>query len=253
MNASKLAQPARIFLATQARLGRWLILGTILAAHGGAYLALKASMVPTIIAPPEPREIFAMLIAPPTPPQPQVTPPQPAPPPPEPVPPPPKPVVQKPKPKPKPKRAEPVIPAPVLPPSETAITQEAVEPVVEPTPPAPAVVQADPAPPAPVAAPVAAPPPAGPRTISAVEYLVPPQPAYPPLSRRAGESGQVLLRILVNQAGRPEKVEVQKSSGYTRLDDAARAAAMRARFKPHRENGSAVAVYALVPVNFSIQ
>lgn len=68
-----------------------------------------------------------------------------------------------------------------------------------------------------------------------------------------GEEGKVMLRVLVNDRGRPEKVDVQKSSGFARLDEAARQAAMRAMFKPHLEDGKPVAVYALIPINFSIQ
>ena len=68
-----------------------------------------------------------------------------------------------------------------------------------------------------------------------------------------GEEGKVMLRVLVSDSGRPEKVDVQKSSGFARLDEAARQAAMRAMFKPHLEDGRPVAVYALIPINFSIQ
>jgi len=94
---------------------------------------------------------------------------------------------------------------------------------------------------------------ATPKTISGVEYIQPPQPEYPPLSRRMREEGKVLLRILVNEKGRPARVDIQKPSGSARLDEAARQAAMRALFKPHLEDGRPVAVFALVPVNFSIQ
>ncbi|HEX8886482.1 MAG TPA: energy transducer TonB, partial [Noviherbaspirillum sp.] len=111
---------------------------------------------------------------------------------------------------------------------------------------APAAPPAPPAPPAPAA-------PAPPKTVSGVEYVQPPQPDYPPIAKRMGEEGKVMLRVLVSERGRPEKVDVQKSSGYARLDEAARQAAMRAVFKPHLEDGRPVAVYALIPINFSIQ
>lgn len=92
-----------------------------------------------------------------------------------------------------------------------------------------------------------------PRTISGVEYIQPPQPEYPPLSRRMREEGKVLLRILVDEKGHPERVEIHTPSGFARLDEAARQAAKRALFKPHLENGRPVPVFALVPVNFSLQ
>jgi protein TonB len=120
---------------------------------------------------------------------------------------------------------------------------------MEPEPQAAAAQAAPAAPPAP-AAPAA---PAPPKTVSGVEYIQPPQPDYPPIAKRMGEEGRVMLRVLVSDRGRPEKVDVQKSSGFVRLDEAARQAAMRAMFKPHLEDGKPVAVYALIPINFAIQ
>ncbi len=92
-----------------------------------------------------------------------------------------------------------------------------------------------------------------PKTISSgVEYIRQPQPEYPPIARRKEEQGNVILRVLVNDKGHPEQVEIQKSSGFLRLDEAARQAALRALFKPHIENGQAIAVYAIVPISFHL-
>jgi protein TonB len=102
------------------------------------------------------------------------------------------------------------------------------------------------------AAPQAAAAPAIPKTVSGVEYIQAPQPEYPPLARRANEQGKVMLKVLVNERGRPEQVDVAQSSGWPRLDEAARQAALRALFKPHLEDGKPIAVYAMVPINFSI-
>ncbi|HYD81890.1 MAG TPA: energy transducer TonB [Paucimonas sp.] len=98
----------------------------------------------------------------------------------------------------------------------------------------------------------AAPAPAVPKPVSGVQYLQPPQADYPPLSRRLGEQGKVLLRVLVNEKGRAERVELQRSSGHPRLDDAARAAVMRALFNPYIEDGRAIPVYVVVPVDFAL-
>lgn len=108
--------------------------------------------------------------------------------------------------------------------------------------------------PAPVILASAAPaPPAVPRTISSgVEYIHAPQPVYPQLSRRMGEQGKVILRILVNEKGLPDQVLVQTSSGSPRLDEAGRQAALRALFKPYLEDGRAVAVFVIVPLNFQL-
>jgi protein TonB len=102
------------------------------------------------------------------------------------------------------------------------------------------------------AAPAAPSVPAMPKTVSGVEYIQAPQPEYPPLAKRNGEQGKVMLRVLVNERGRPERVEIAQSSGSPRLDEAARQAAMRALFKPHLEDGRAIAVFAMVPINFSL-
>ena len=105
-----------------------------------------------------------------------------------------------------------------------------------------------PAAPAPVSAAVT-----GPKTLtSGVEYLQAPQPVYPPMARRLGEQGKVILRVLVNERGIPDQVVVQTSSGSARLDEAGRQAALRSLFKPHVEDGRAVAVYVIVPLNFQL-
>jgi protein TonB len=142
------------------------------------------------------------------------------------------------------------LPPAVIPPPNVQIS---IEPAISTAPPvaaapekAPAPVAAAPAAPAPVAA-------ATPKTItSGVEYIQPPQPVYPPQSRRMGEQGKVVLRVLVNEKGLADQVVVQTSSGSTRLDEAGRAAAQRALFKPHLEDGRPVPVFVIVPLNFTL-
>ena len=92
-----------------------------------------------------------------------------------------------------------------------------------------------------------------PKTVSGVEYIRAPAPEYPRLSKRMGEEGEVLLRVLVNQHGRAERVDVKRSSGSPQLDEAARVAAMQALFKPHMEDGRPTAVYAVIPIKFAIE
>ena len=125
---------------------------------------------------------------------------------------------------------------------------------VPPAPPKP--VEAAPAVPSAPSAPaaVAAPPaqPAAPRLVTGVEYLRMPQPVYPSISRRLGETGIVTLRVLVSEKGVPEQATVQQSSGSTNLDEAGRQAALRSLFKPYMEDGKPVAVYVLVPINFKL-
>jgi protein TonB len=109
------------------------------------------------------------------------------------------------------------------------------------------------APPAPPAPPVAAPAaPAAPKLVTGVEYVRQPQPVYPSISRRLGETGVVTLRVLVSEKGTPEQATVQKTSGSTNLDEAGRQAALRSLFKPYMEDGKPVPVYVLVPINFKL-
>jgi protein TonB len=85
-----------------------------------------------------------------------------------------------------------------------------------------------------------------------VEYIKQPQVVYSPISRRMGEQGKVVLRVLVNDRGQPERVLVESSSGFPRLDESGRQAALRALFKPYMENGRPVTVEVLVPLNFQL-
>lgn len=94
--------------------------------------------------------------------------------------------------------------------------------------------------------------PTQPKLVSGVEYLQAPQADYPPLARRMGEEGKVSLLVLVNEKGRAEKVEIQKSSGSHRLDEAARSALMRALFKPYIEDGKALMMLATATISFSL-
>lgn len=137
-----------------------------------------------------------------------------------------------------------IAPPPVvnIAPAENAIRAVPPPAAVERLPAAPVLASAPPAPPA-----------SGPRTVSSgVEYIHAPQPVYPLLSRRIGEQGRVILRILVNEKGLPDQVLVQTSSGSARLDEAGRQAALRALFKPYMEDGRAVAVFVIVPLNFQL-
>ena len=119
-----------------------------------------------------------------------------------------------------------------------------------PTPPAPvapvAIVEAPPAPPAPAPPPKMIP-------ASAIQYLVPPEPEYPRLSRRNGESGTVIVRAFADEAGVPHLVQVERSSGFARLDEAAMAAVRQTRFKPYTEYGKPVAGWVRMPFPFELE
>ncbi len=130
---------------------------------------------------------------------------------------------------------EPLAPAPAAP----------ITTVAKPPPPAPPVEIA--APPAPAAPPAAATPPR-----FDADYLNNPAPAYPPLARRNGEQGRVLLRVLVAPDGRAQDVVLKASSGHERLDRAAIDAVRQWRFVPARLGAEPVAAWVVVPIAFSL-
>ncbi len=129
-----------------------------------------------------------------------------------------------------------------------AVAQPAVQvPAVTPTPAASAamVPAPPPTPPAPTLR--------SPISVSGVEYLTPPRAEYPISARRAGLEGKVVLRLLIDEKGLPQRADIRQSSGHARLDEAARSAALHALFKPHLEDGQPMPVYALVPISFSLK
>ncbi len=85
------------------------------------------------------------------------------------------------------------------------------------------------------------------------DYLDNPKPGYPTMSKRLGEQGKVLLRVLVNSKGFPDKVEIDKSSGFARLDNAALQAVERWKFVPARQGAQAVVASVIVPVSFILE
>lgn len=89
--------------------------------------------------------------------------------------------------------------------------------------------------------------------IEAVRYRRPPQVVYPPLSRRMGETGRVVVRVLVDTQGVPVEAIVAEPSRYTRLNDQAVQALLLARFEPYRVNGRAMSVTVLAPIVFTLE
>lgn len=153
----------------------------------------------------------------------------------------PEPPVEIPPPKPKPV----VKPLPKLPDPPPLMTVPAA---------APAPVEAAPLPSAP-AQPVAATPLAAVAVTAPVfnaETLENPPPPYPTRSRRLGEQGRVVLRVLVNPGGTADEVQIRDSSGHARLDEAARDTVLRWRFVPAKRGELAVPAWVLIPVSFRL-
>ncbi|WP_233864083.1 energy transducer TonB [Paraburkholderia adhaesiva] len=78
------------------------------------------------------------------------------------------------------------------------------------------------------------------------------QPDYPMLSKRRGETGTASVSFVVGLSGQIEDIRLQKSSGYSRLDDAALAAMRDSSCKPYKENGEPVRAAYTQPFDFSL-
>ena len=78
-------------------------------------------------------------------------------------------------------------------------------------------------------------------------------PVYPRASRRAGETGTVVLRIDVAVNGAVTSSAVAVSSGFARLDAAAQKAVQHWRFTPGTAGGAPTAMSLQVPIRFELQ
>lgn len=76
---------------------------------------------------------------------------------------------------------------------------------------------------------------------------------YPSFSRRRGEEGTVKLAIHIDKDGRVTSIDTVQSSGYSRLDKAARAAIEQALFKPATRNSKVIASIKQLSVRFDLR
>jgi len=143
-----------------------------------------------------------------------------------------------------------VPPPPYIPPPEIHIQQPPPQqaPIVVTTP----VKPAAPTPP-PVARAVEAPPHNSVRTPPVIDASRCEKPEYPPAARRFGETGTVVLRILVGVDGKVISSEVQTSSGSKRLDEAARQGLSLCRFKPGMADGKPEQAWATLRYAWKLQ
>ena len=156
-------------------------------------------------------------------------------------------------------------PPPPLPPERMPLPR--MEPVHAPTPPPRIAPTPSPLPATATATPIASMPmpavtavvdiapaatPAGRGETRTLAYDGPLDLRYPAASARQREQGTVLLNVLVDVDGRVQRIEIVRSSGHRRLDEAARAAVQRARFVPVLIDGQAQAAWGLVPIEFRL-
>lgn len=147
-------------------------------------------------------------------------------------------------PRPQPEKRRPPQPQPSPQLVAQAPVVSAAEPVAPPPPPAPAPVAEAP------------PRPAGPVTLGAELSVSCPErtpPRYPPLSRRLGEEGKVVLRVELDAQGGVSVAQIATASGFARLDEAALAAVRTWRCNPARRDGQPVRAVALQPFKFVLQ
>ncbi|MBN3255619.1 energy transducer TonB [Pectobacterium brasiliense] len=92
---------------------------------------------------------------------------------------------------------------------------------------------------------------AQPKQVASVGCVVP-QPDYPRRAKRLQQEGNVLVRLVISPEGRLIRHDIARSSGYDALDQAAIEAVAQARCTPYRENGQAITVMTIQPVNFRL-
>lgn len=218
---------------------RLVIVLAVVLFHVGALWALQSGLLRRAVELVVPVQVMAEFIEPA---QPQTEPPPPAPP-----------VVAPAPPKPRPRPAPPPLPQPVAAPTPEPATLAPAVPPEPPSPPAPVepvVAATPPAPPAPSA------PPAPPRVelpSSSADYLNNPRPPYPPLSKRLGEQGRVMVRVFIEVDGTASRAEIRQSSGFERLDQTALQTVQRWRYVPGKRAGVPEAMWFNVPINFVLE
>ena len=215
------------------------IAGSVLMFHALAIWALQAGLVMRAVEMIMPVEVLAQIIDLPTP---KVTPAPPKPP--EPV----KPVALIPKLVKQVAQAAPTLLA--VPDAIPTPHAPSVQPIAPPAPYTPAVPVA-------AAAAVATPAPPAPAKIvlpsSDADYLSNPKPPYPPMSKRLGEQGKAVIRVLIGADGLPQKAELRQSSGFERLDQSALATVMKWRYVPGKRDGVPEAMWFSVPISFILE
>ncbi|MBI2749759.1 MAG: energy transducer TonB [Burkholderiales bacterium] len=208
------------------------IVATVLLMHGAALWALQTGLLRRTLDLLVPAQVL------------EISPPAETPPPPTPV-------------------VRPQVTQPVHAPTPLAVTKAAPQP--SPDAPAPVVAAAESnAPERPVTtaavshtAVVAPPvPPAPPKLelpSSDADYLNNPKPPYPPLSKRMGEQGKVVIRTLIGVDGVAQDATIHQSSGFDRLDQAALATARKWRYVPGKRAGVPEAMWFIVPFSFVLE
>lgn len=90
--------------------------------------------------------------------------------------------------------------------------------------------------------------------ITQPEFRIPPSPpVYPPMARKRGHEGLVIIGAHVDIHGVPNKVEVISGSGTPSLDNAARQAVEKWRFVPPIRDGELAVSRIEIPIRFALK
>ena len=84
------------------------------------------------------------------------------------------------------------------------------------------------------------------------ELVVSVQPEYPEIARRAGVTGKVYVKILVDKTGKPKKAVIMKTDSDL-FNEAAVNAAMKSAFTPALQNQKPISVWIVMPYKFTLQ
>ena len=76
---------------------------------------------------------------------------------------------------------------------------------------------------------------------------------YPSFSKRSGEQGTVVVRLIIDETGSVEDVALLQSSAFPRLDRAASEIGKRYRFKPFLVNGSPQRISTNLLIKFNLK
>jgi len=79
------------------------------------------------------------------------------------------------------------------------------------------------------------------------------KPDYPSASRRLEEEGTVSLKFLIGADGRVLQAEIEKSSGFPRLDEAARNALSKCQFRPGTLDGKPEQSWASIKYTWRLE
>ena len=79
-----------------------------------------------------------------------------------------------------------------------------------------------------------------------------PAPQYPPISRRLGEEGRVLIDVYILPNGTVGEIKLQRSSGYPKLDAAALSAVKNWKYVPARRGNTPIPYWYVQPISFTL-